>query len=335
MNAITTTRRQWLAASAASAAAMLARGSAWAAGQKATASEEQAPAAGFRWVEQPDGRLALVDGERPVLTYNWGDQLKAGVPADRKRSCYVHPVCGLDGEELTDDFPKDHYHHRGLSWMWDRIQVGGRQVDLWAIKGIRQHFSRWLERRADAQGAALAVENHWITDGPPVAKETVRLQVHRADPAGRAIDVELCFEALAGIIELRGEPTKGYGGFCFRFVPREETVITTPAGKQEKDTDHQRFPWADLSARFAGRSQVSGAAVFVHAANPAAPNEWTLRHYGFLGPCWPAMEVGTLEPGKPVTLKYRVWLHRGDAAAGQVAKAYDAYRAETAKGDAK
>jgi hypothetical protein len=322
------TRREWLAASVAASAAALARPAAWAA-------EAPPPAAGFRFVEQPEGRLALLEGDRPVLTYNWGDQLKAGVPADRKRSCYVHPVFGLDGEELTDDFPKDHYHHRGLSWMWNRVTVGGRNVDVWAVRGIWQRFGKRLERRADAQGAVLAVENNWVMDGPPVARETVRLQVHRAEAAGRAIDVEVALETLGGPIELRGEVTKGYGGLCFRFAPREATVITTPAGREEKDSDHKRFPWADLSARFAGRSQAGGAAIFIHPANPAAPNEWTLRNYGFLGPCWPAMEAATLEPGKPVTLRYRVWIHRGDAAAGEVAKAYDAYRASAAKGDAK
>jgi hypothetical protein len=211
------------------------------------------------------------------------------------------------------------------------------------VRGIWQRFAKWRERRADAQVAVIAVENHWVMDGPPVARETVRLQVHPAAPPGRAIDVEVGLEALArlpaggqaGAIELRGEVTKGYGGLCLRFAPRQDTVITTPAGREEKDSDHKRFPWADLSARFAGRSQASGAAIFIHPANPAAPNEWTLRNYGFLGPCWPGMDVATLEPGKPIALRYRVWVHRGDAVAGEVAGAYDAYRAEAAKGDAK
>jgi hypothetical protein len=316
------TRRRLFAAAAASAAALTVPRSTWAG--------EAAPAAAFQFVEQEGGRLHLAEADKPVLAYCWGDQLKEGAPANFKRSCYVHPVFGLDGEELTDDFPKDHYHHRGVSWMWPRMKVAGRgaerDIDLWAVKGIRQHFVKWLERRADAAAATVAVENSWVIDGPPVAKETVRLTAHKAGAAGRAIDVELRFEALSGPIEIRGEITKGYGGLCFRFAPREDTVITTPAGKQDKDSDHLKFPWADLSARFAGRTEMSGAAVFIHPANPAAPNEWTLRHYGFLGPCWPGMETVTLEPGKPVTLRYRLWIHRGDAAAGRVAAAYDAYR---------
>jgi hypothetical protein len=359
----TVTRRSLLAASLASAAGLaLGRRSGRAADappapRAADAAPASPPAAGLRFIEQPEGRLQLIDGDKPVFTYNWGDQLKAGVPADRKRSCYVHPVFGLDGEELTDDFPKDHYHHRGLFWAWNRVTVGGKQLDLWTIKGIRQHFGKWIERRADAGGATLAVENDWVLDIPPaakdaarldvheptggdtrilthVAKETVRLGVHQAEAAGRAIDVEVRLEALAGPPELRGEIKKGYGGLCFRFAPREDTIITTPAGKQDKDSDHLKFPWADLSARFAGRKDVSGAAIFIHPANPGAPDEWTLRHYGFLGPCWPGMEVYTLQPGRPVTLKYRVWVHRGDAAAGGVAAAYTRY-VTPAKGDTK
>jgi len=315
------TRREWLAASMAASAAALVRPAAWAA-------EAPAPAAGFRFVEQPEGRLALLEGDRPVLTYNWGDQLKEGVPADRKRSCYIHPVWGIDGEVLTDDFPKDHYHHRGLSWMWNRVRIGGREVDIWTLKGIRQQFGKWLDRKADASGAVLAVENNWVMDGPPVAKETVEIRASAAEKTGRAIDVRVTLESLAQPIELLGEITKGYGGLCLRFAPREETVITTPAGKQAKDSDHLKFPWADLSARFAGRKEPSGAAIFVHPQNPGAPNEWTLRNYGFLGPCWPGMEKYTLEPGKPVTLKYRLWIHRGDAAQGKVAEACKDYLAE-------
>jgi len=315
------TRRALLAASAVSLASAAVGRSAW-------GGEAAAPAAGFRLDEQPGGRLQVLEGDKPVLTYNWGDQLKAGVPENRKRSCYVHPVWGMDGEVLTDDFPADHHHHRGLSWMWNRVKVGGRELDLWTIRGIRQHFVRWLQKRADASGAVLEVENAWLVGEEPVAKETVGLFLGRAQPAGRAADVAISLESLGDPIELRGEITKGYGGLCLRFAPREETVITTPAGNQAKDSDHLKFPWADLSARFAGRREPSGAALFIPTANPGAPNEWTLRHYGFLGPCWPGMESFTLERGKPVMIRYRVWVHRGGAAEGKVAEAYKDYLPE-------
>lgn len=316
------TRRQFLAATLASAAAANA--------SRAWAADAPAPTSvipGFHFTEQEGGRLLLTENGKPVLTYNFGDQLKEGVPPDRKRSCYVHPVWGLDGEVLTDDFPKDHYHHRGLAWMWQRIRVDGKEAAIWAIKGVRQHFVKWLDRKADAGAATFAVENQWIMDDKKkVAKETVRLTVHKTEAAGRAIDAEITLESLGPTITVLGEPTKGYGGFCVRFAPRTETVMTTEKGVVPKDTDLERVPWADLSAKFEGRPTPSGIAIFVNASNPLAPNTWTLRDYGFLGPCWPGLETATLEPGKPVTFKYRVWVHRGDAAAGGVKEAFEAFR---------
>ena len=312
------TRRKLLAASVTTVAGLAAGRSAW-------AEAVHRKGSGFRLVEQPGERLQVLEGDAPVFTYNWGDQLKEGVPADRKRSCYVHPVWGMDGEILTDDFPKDHYHHRGLSWMWNRVRVGGREVDIWTLKGIRQKFSKWVNQKADEYCATLIAENHWVMDDQAVAKEIVTLRAFPAEKAGRGIDISLTLESLDKPIELLGEITKGYGGLCLRFAPREETVITTPAGKQAKDSDHLKFPWADLSGRFDGRKEISGAAIFAYRHNPGEPHEWTLRHYGFLGPNWPGMTTATLQPGKPVTLQYRVWVHRGDAAAGGVGAAYEPY----------
>jgi hypothetical protein len=82
----------------------------------------------FRFAES-GSTLHLLEGDRPVLAYNAGIQTKAGVPAVLARSCYVHPLYGLDGEVLTDDFPRDHYHHRGLFWAWPHIRIGEKEIN--------------------------------------------------------------------------------------------------------------------------------------------------------------------------------------------------------------
>ena len=43
------------------------------------------------------------------------------------RANYVHPLLDLDGEPLTEDFPADHPHHRGVFWAWHQVRIGGRQ----------------------------------------------------------------------------------------------------------------------------------------------------------------------------------------------------------------
>ena len=101
---------------------------------------EGASTNGFRFLDVNGTSLGLWDGAKPLLVYNHGVQSKTGVPADRNRSTYIHPLYGLDGEVLTDDFPRDHYHHRGLFWAWPHVKIGGRELDLWMLKGIEQRF---------------------------------------------------------------------------------------------------------------------------------------------------------------------------------------------------
>jgi hypothetical protein len=86
------------------------------------------------------------------------------------------------------------------------------------------------------------------------------------------------------------------------------------------------YAWADLSAQFEGSSSASGVAVFQHPANRDFPAGWCLRYYGFLGVAWPGLEVADLQPGEPLTLVFRIWIHDGSAEQGAVSQAYDVYQ---------
>jgi hypothetical protein len=278
----------------------------------------------FRF-DQDDAHLRLFEGDRPALTYNFGMMLPEGVPENRRRSSYVHPLYGLDGEIISDDFPKDHYHHRGLFWSWPKITVGDRNYDLWAISGVLTQFEEWLGREVGPVCAVFGVRNGWYVGEERTMEETVWFRVWRAGEVGQAIDVALKWEAQKEPVTINPKDAKGYGGLCLRFGPREDTVLTTVQGKQDQDSNLQPSPWADLSARFGGRAQASGAAVFIDADNPAFPNGWCLRHYGFLGVNWPGADTFTLRPGEPVELRYRVWVHRGGADDGVVSAAYESF----------
>lgn len=286
-------------------------------------------AAPFTWLEDSArGTLTLREEDRPVLTYNFGDQLPPGVEARYTRSSYVHPLHGLDGEVLTDDFPSDHYHHRGLSWMWPAVQIGddAATYDLWHIRGIRQHFDRWIERRVESDHATLAAEHTWKIGDRSVARDNMRLVIHRADDRGRAIDVQFRVQAGDQPVHLRGAADRGYGAFCLRYAPRQQTILTTDRGPLGEDAILQWYEWADLSARFANRDGFSGIAVFSHPGSHDYESAWLLRHYGFIGTCWPGMESVTIEPGDSFTLRHRIYLHRGDAAEAGVVEAFERYR---------
>ncbi len=287
----------------------------------------------FRFVEQPQqGTLTLYEAERPVLAYQFGDRLKPGLPADRTRSCYLHPIYGLDGETLSEDFPPhSHFHHRGICWAWAEVKVQGQLTDPWDLRKIRARFSQWTERRADPESATLAAQDDWVLNGSQVvASEVVRLHVHKATDRGRAIDVQWRFEPKVAPFEVAGRKKAGYGGWMFRFPQLKQTVLTTDQGPQPTDANLKPCLWADLSSRFAASDASSGAAIFLHPQHPGRPVGWTLRHYGLLNPAWPGTTPVELPLGKPLILQYRMWIHRGDATSGGVRQAYEAYRRETA-----
>ena len=275
----------------------------------------------FSFTDNEDGRLLLSENDKPVLVYNFGLQLAPDVPEDRRRSTYVHPIYDPLGNVITDDFPADHLHHRGLSWMWPYVFLQGQKFDLWHIQGIRHKFESWLIREVGPVCALLGSKNTWHLDDRVVMDEWVWLRIYKACENGRAIDITLTWKAREKI-EITGESEKGYGGLCFRFAPRRETVIVTSDGLASKDSDLKRMEWADESGKFGAEENISGVAIFQHADNPNFPAGWTLRHYGFLGVAWPGRQMLTLDPLQSVTVKYRVWLHRGDAETGQVEEAY-------------
>jgi hypothetical protein len=261
-------------------------------------------AGAFRFRASSPASLELTEDGKPVYVYNHGMLLKEGVAEALRRSTYLHPVYAPDGTVLTDDFPKDHPHHRGVCWTWPVVKVDGETHDLWAVLGIRQKFVRWLARDAKPEMARLGVENGWYVGERKVLKETVEIVARPAEGNRRTLEFRLTFEALERPIELRGRPEKGYGGFGFRFAPREQTVIRTEAGLESKDTDLVTHPWAELEASFKGRR--AGARIEVDPSNPNLPNAWCLRHYGYLGVNFPGLGTYTLAPGKVLVLKYRV-----------------------------
>ncbi|HOX04589.1 MAG TPA: PmoA family protein [Verrucomicrobiota bacterium] len=283
-------------------------------------------AAGFRFADIDSQSLGLWEDDRPVLVYRHGVIAKPGVPADRARSTYLHPIYGLDGEVLTDDFPADHYHHRGLFWAWPHVTVDGQHYDLWALQGIRQEFVRWLARDANPTHAALGIENGWFVGDRKVMIEQAWIRILPASGDARAIDLDFTWTPLNRSVTLAGAEGKSYGGLTLRFAPGTNTVITVPAGPTLRDLPMTNLPWADLTRLWAREKLTSGAAIFVHPTHPDYPPEWLTRHYGVLCLGWPGIKPATFAPGQPIRCSYRVWIHRGSADIERLERAYESYR---------
>jgi hypothetical protein len=288
------------------------------------------PQAGFAFRELNDKSVELRYGDRPLFVYNHGVITDPKVPANDKRGSragYVHPLYGPDGEVLTDDFPKDHYHHHGLFWAWPHVGIDGKEFDLWMYENIQQRFVRWIAREAGPVAAVLAVENAWFVGDKKVMIERVWI---RAFPPGdsRRLDIEFVLIPVDKPVTLRGAEGKSYGGLNLRYRVQNEkqTTITVPAGRTKDDLPDTPLPWADLTYPFTAKGR-SGAAIFVDPSHPDFPPTWLTRHYGVLCVGWPGVKPKTFQPDVPIRLDYRVWIHRGDPRAAQVQQEFDAYGA--------
>ncbi len=317
---------------------------------------------GFRFEEQDDRQLSLFEGERPLLTYRYGVVVHENVPdSDLRRNagCYVHPLFGLDGEVLTDNAPRDHYHHHGAFWTWPHVgvhQADGtvRHYDLWTSDtDLKQHFVRWHRKTTLPDGALVDVENGWFVgkpeDGDKIMTERVRIVAHRIQTSAdgfrsRAVDFDFTWKPTDKAVSLRGSEGKSYGGFSVRFKPfiSEETLKKNPRAEAQKndsnvitvsdgervygaDTDLPETPlaWADYTSKFGGQNKQSGATIFVPRSHPDFAPTWLTRYYGALCVGWPGVDGKKFEPGEEIHLSYRIWIHDGRVTAEQINAAYE------------
>lgn len=283
----------------------------------------------FEFATIDDRSLKISDDGKPVLSYNYDTIIGEHVPENdnrRRRACYIHPVWGLDGEKLTDDFPRDHFHHHGVFWAWPHVNVGGGQYDLWVNRGIEQRFVRWLHRQVGPVAAVFGVENGWFVGDRQVMTERVWVRVFAAGDGERSVDIDLFFVPKEEI-SLQGAGGKSYGGLVVRYAVRkgDDVKITVPDGPTTEDLKETPLAWADLTTQFEGAADRSGGAVFVHPEHPDFPPTWLTRHYGPLCVGWPGVNAHKFVPGKPFHIAYRLWLHRGAGEHEGLKAKYGAY----------
>jgi len=264
----------------------------------------------FAWKDLGGGRMELREGARPVLVYNYGPQLKPGAPENRRRCCYIFPVYTVAGVSMLDDFPQDHWHHRGLFWSWPIVETGGKTYDIWMNFTAKHRPDKPPATTVSATRARLDVEDFWQVENRDIVKENVRLTATPAKNGARELEVELTWVALKDPVTLAGsaEQGKSYGGFSARFAPRENTVLRADGQTLMKDEDLEGHRWAELEAVYGGKKAV--LRITSDDANPGVPMQWCLRQYGFVGASFPGRTATadhySLEPGRPLTLRFRV-----------------------------
>ena len=240
------------------------------------------------------------------------------------RANYIHPLYGLDGEVLTDDFPSDHLHHRGIFWAWHQVWLSDMKLsDPWATLDARWDVYAAKILTPDSHSRSLQLGVYWKsplrTDSAgkqvPFVKETTTITVHSAKDDMRKIDFQIELLALENDMRLGGsEDAKGYGGFTTRIPLPDGLVFTGTHGPVEPTTlSVEAGPWLDFSGDFGGTGNTSGVAILCHRSSPGYPQRWILRRKGSAqNPVYPGRDPVRLSRKKPLVLRYRLIIHRGD-----------------------
>ena len=297
------------------------------------------------WQVERDGRRQCVDvielsaweprplrPKMPVLRYNQGNvPVPEGThphfaPGESyERGDYIHPLFGPDGEEMTEDYPKDHPHHRGVWWSWPVTRWKDQVADIWAVVGV---WARPAGNPRIATGRVFAVieaENVWKfgKEEQPIVREEVLIRAFPQTDGCRFVDVEVQLTALADDVAIGGRPKAGYGGFSLRAAPCEDRKIMPHLDPEGSDP---RRSWIDYSGAFAGGKGASGVAIFEHVTNPDYPNP--LHEYpgcNCVMPAYPEMREVTLSKDKPLVLKHRLWIHTDGPDEAKLAHVWTAY----------
>lgn len=288
-------------------------------------------------ISETNQGFVVTEGEKEVMVYQ---RQHKSMDGKYTRADYIHPLYGLDGEILTEDFPPDHLHHRGVFWAWHQVWVGDKKLgDPWAAIDAFWDIYDARILTPDSKSRALQVHVYWKsplwTDAngkqKPFVKETTTIRIHRAENDMRKIDFQIELLALEDNMRLGGsEDEKGYGGFTTRIpLPDGLAFIGTNGPVEPTNLSVEAGPWMDFSGNLGGNGKVSGLAILCHDSSPGYPQRWILRRKGSAqNPVYPGRHPVPLSREKPLVLRYRLIIHRGNAESIELDKLQAEYNRE-------
>jgi len=259
---------------------------------------------------------------------------------------FFYPVIGPTGQNMTRHWPmsdkgkgehQDHVHHKGL-WFTHGAVNG---VDFWAEgknsgKIVHEKFER-IE--SGAKVGVFECANKWVaSDGRVICTDR---RIHRFAKEGQRILIDYDVTLIASEGKLTLGDTKE-GSMAIR-VPATMRVagllakghILNSEGVRDAQAWGKRAKWVDYYGPVEGKTV--GIAIFDHPRNPRHPTWWHVRTYGLFGANpfgihdFEKKKKGTgdmaVPAGESVTFRWRVYLHPGDAKAGDVAGEYKRFAA--------
>ena len=297
------------------------------AGAAAAAAPEK-PVPPAQAVPQPYDQVSFQREGREIARYHFGRDL---------RRPFVFPLVAPSGRSVTrmghPHDPESHSHHNSV-WVAHH-SVGG--ISFWddRAKGrIVHHRVESFVEASDAGGeadvASVTVVNHWVDEaaGKPLLLERRRTQARLLDPDEWLLVIDIRLEPAGGAPVTLGKTPFGLLGVRMaKTIGVHDgggTIRNSEGGVDEAQVLWKRARWVDYSGPVAAGA-VEGVTLMDHPSNPNHPTYFHVRNDGWMGASLTYDADRTIDPGKPLALRYGLYVHAGKPEPGELDRRWEAF----------
>lgn len=243
-----------------------------------------------------------------------------GVRSAFIRSGYIHPVHSPSGLLVTEDFPGDHHHHKGVWFPWTRTVFEGRAIDFWNLGGNQGtvQFSGFESMDAGPVYAGITARHEHVDLTQPQGGKTALDELWDLR-AWNTTEPWFLWDLASTQTPATDAPLKlleyHYGGLGFRGArawANDNHHILSSEGHTKADGHTERSRWVAHSGQVEPGKWAT-VVIMVHPQNQRLPEPMRIWPSGGAFFCYSPVQLGewTLEPGRDYRFHYRFWVYDG------------------------
>ncbi len=279
-------------------------------------------------VPQPYGQVSFERDGQETARFHFGPGLNRP---------FVFPIIGPSGRTLTRmGHPGDPYGHSHHNSVWiSLIDVNG--IDFWSDHSPNQGrivHDRVVKLDDGDDAASVETISHWIAHtGEVLLNERRVTRVETLPDKEWILTIDLQLEPASADVRLKQQ--KQFGPIGVRVA---KTISAQYGGgllrnseglTGEKAMFRKRAKWVDYSGPVMP-GVIEGLTLMDHPANPSHPSHFHVRQDGWMGALITEAGDVVLTRGKPLHLRYGIYVHSGMPPAARIEQRWEQFAKEPA-----
>ena len=252
------------------------------------------------------------------------------------RKPFIRTLVGPSGRNMLEAPAADHAHHLGI-W-WGHGDVNG--VDFYLevprddLPAGRIDHVEFTEIVDDAPRFGFTEQLRWNENDEVYIEEQRSLLADFTHDLHYTLDLESTYTAKRDLVfgDTKESVLPGIRPAERLTVNGGATMVNSHGGVGEADCMGKPAAWLDVATERKGlwwKELTEGIACFDHPGNPHHETIWFARDYGVFSPFegHHFLGGGSMAEGETLRTRHRIFVHKGDAQAADVAGHYRDYAA--------